>query len=219
MRVIEAKLKVYREYKTVIDSSNIFLQHVYDDFDEIAKLSVHNKLTWLCNVVQTISKSVDLEHLKRILKKAVDSPFSEENISQLRSKEFYYKFFNFLFSENPKRRAGPLQEMIEYLESKINFEISQQVKSLIDRENLPPLKLDISKVLNRIFISLLTEDVYYNSEEDRERFARDIYCKRRKIFKKISCAIRATSDDLKKVSRRLIEIKQDLKLVDQKEGK
>lgn len=35
--VVDAKLKVYKKYREIIDKYNIHLQHAYEEFDEIAK--------------------------------------------------------------------------------------------------------------------------------------------------------------------------------------
>lgn len=225
LRVIEAKLKVYKEYQAVIDSSNIFLQHVDDDFDEIAKLSVHNKLTRLCDDVQTLCKSVDLEYLNKILETAVDNALTEENISGLCLEDYDYSILSFSKNQTlSEKRIESLQAITEYLNSlEIDFKILLQVKPLIKRKNLLdlPLKLKMHKVLTEKLISKnswLREDEYFNGEEMKERAAIDISCKRREVFEDISFAIKTTANDLKDVSMKLFKIKQDLILVDQKKG-
>lgn len=37
--VVEAKLEVYRKYKLNINKGDIFLQHEYEEYDEVAKPS------------------------------------------------------------------------------------------------------------------------------------------------------------------------------------
>lgn len=51
LRVIEAKHSVYREFQSDIASGKIYLQHVIEDYDEIAKVSAwknyHGLQIWL----------------------------------------------------------------------------------------------------------------------------------------------------------------------------
>lgn len=37
MRIVETKLRVYKEYKMLFRSKTLHLQHEHEDFDEIAK--------------------------------------------------------------------------------------------------------------------------------------------------------------------------------------
>lgn len=81
LRVIEAKLAIYKEYASEIDSENLLLQHVFEDCDEISKLSAHKKLSWISGVVECLSKLIPLKHLSTILDKAADCVLTEKNIS------------------------------------------------------------------------------------------------------------------------------------------
>lgn len=68
--VIEVKLRVYREYKIVIDLGKIFLKYVYDDFEEILKLSVYSKMIWFCSVVKILRNNLNC--LNMILERDMD---------------------------------------------------------------------------------------------------------------------------------------------------
>lgn len=215
VRVIEAKLKVYKEYQAVIDSSNIFLQHVHDDFDEITELNVYNKLTRLCDDVETLCKSINLKYLDKILKTAVDSALTESGLC----------LENYGNSKKlSEKRNRSLQTIMKYLNSlEIDFAKLVQVKPLIKRKNHLdlPLKLKMQEVLTEIFKSntiWIRDDEYFNAEEMKKRAAVDISCTRRNVFEDISLAIKTTANDLKNISMKLFTMKQDLKLVDQKEG-
>lgn len=72
MRVIEAKLKVYNEYKVQIESGNILLQHVFDDYDEIAKLCAYKKLSWILGIVECLLKLFNRKRMPFIINEALD---------------------------------------------------------------------------------------------------------------------------------------------------
>lgn len=222
LRVIEAKLKVYREYKTDIDSSNIFLQHVYDDFGEVSKLSVHNKLTWLLDAVKTFRCSLD--NLNTILKNVTDIVLKEKNILTLCQKESVssHTFYHSKLRGN-KKLLKTLQRTVDALGSMIYIEIIKHIcaKLQIQKKSLLPLKFKIREVLMKIFISNLSErkNKYLKSMEMREKVARDIFSKKSDILKEIFHVIEATESNLKKVSRILYTAIGNLSLIDRNEGK
>lgn len=226
LRVIEAKLEVYREYKTVIDSGKIFLQHVYDDYEEISKLSAHSKMTWLCSVVQTLRNHLDC--LNTILEGDMGRVLTEENILTPSKKAFVLSdFFDFpeisTLGENKELILSTLERTLEELGSTIYSEISKHFESQIKMINLLELELRIHRVLIHIFISNLSlsesKNMNVNSEEMRENVARDISSKKNDILKDVLSAIAATDDDLKNASLKLNTAISELKLNDQIEGK
>lgn len=225
VRVIEAKLKVYREYKSVIDAKNIFLQHVYDDFEKVVKLSVHNKLTWLCGVVKPLRNN--LNYLNMILKNDTDSVFAENNLLELCQRESFLSDNSFLFEnktlgETEKFILRTMQSIIEKIGLTI-LEISKDVKLKIKKTNLLQLEFKIRRILIQIFISKLSWQKrkigHSYSEEVRENVAREISGKKSDILKEIFTAIDATDDALRNALRILYTSIKDLKLINQKEGK
>lgn len=225
VRVIEAKLKVYREYESVIDSSNIFLQHVYDDFEKVSKLSVHNKLTWLCGVVKTLRKN--LNYLNSILKNDTESVLTEDYLLELCQRESFLSDNIFLFEnktleETEKFILRTLQSIIEKLGLTI-FEISMDVKLQMKKTNLLQLEFKIRKILIQIFasnVSLKKKKIgNLYSTEMRKNVAREISGKKSNILKGIFTAIEATDDALRNASRILYTAIKDLKLINQNEGK
>lgn len=226
LRVIEAKLRVYREYKSVIDSGKIFLHHVYDDFEEISKLSAHSKMTWLCSVVQTLRNNLDC--LNAILEKDMDRVLTEENILTPSQKAFVLSDF-FVFpevstlGENKEIILSTLERSLEVLGSTIYSEVSKHFESQIKMINLLELELRIHRVLIHKFISNLSwserRNMNVNSEEIRENVARDISRKKNEILEDVLSAIAATDDDLKNVSLKLNTAISELKLNDQIKGK
>lgn len=225
VRVIEAKLKVYREYNTVIESSNIFLQHEYDDFEKVSKLSVHKKLTWLCGVVKTFRNN--LNNLNRILKNETNSVLTEDYLKELCEHELFLNeniplFKNKTLGETEKFILGTMQIIIEKLGATI-FEISKDVNLQMKKTNLLQLKFKIRRILIQIFVSNLSWEKrkigYFYSKEMRENVAREITGKKSYILEEIFSVIKATDDALKNASRILKTAIEDLKLINQSEGK
>lgn len=222
MRVIEAKLKVYREYKSDIDSSNIYLQHVYDDFGEVSKLSVHNKLTWLLDAVKTLSYNLD--YLNTVLKSVTDMVLTEENILKLCQKESVSSF-PFYRSLGKTMSLRTLQRAVDALGSMIYIKITKHMHATlqIQKTSLLPLKFKIRKIVMKIFISNLSwserKIEYLKLIEMQKKLARDISSKKSDILKKIFHVIEDTKYDLKKVSRILYTALGNLSLIDHNEGK
>lgn len=225
LRVIEAKLRVYREYKTLIDSGKIFLQHVYDDFEEISKLSAHRKITWLCSVLQTLRNNLDC--LNTILERDMERILTEENILTPSQEAFVLSDFFYFpeihkLGENKELILSTLKRTLEVLGSTIYSEISKHFESQI-KMTKREFELRINRVLIHIFISNLSlsesKNMNVNSEEMRENVARDISRKKSDILKDVLSAIAATDEDLKNVSLKLNAAISELKLNDQIKGK
>lgn len=220
MRVIEAKLKIYREYKTAIDSSNIFLQHEYDDVEEISKLSAHNKLNWLCGAVKTFRTNLD--YLNKILKKTTDSILNEDNLEEMCNCELFsiYTIFSFKYKTfGEKEKLIPVLGTLQSIIEKLGTIITMHVKSQMKMTNLRQLKFKICRVLIEIFISNLSWQERINSKEMQKKVSRDISGKKKDILKGILSVIEATDDNLRNVSRILHTAIKDLKLINQIEGK
>lgn len=218
VRVIEAKLKVYREYNTVIESSNIFLQHEFDDFENVSKLSVHKKLTWLCGVVKTFRNN--LNNLNRILKNETNSVLTEDNFKELCQHGLFLNENIPLFKiktlgETDKLLLGTMQIIIEKLEATI-FEISKDVNLQMKKTNLLQLEFKIRRIFKHIFSSNLLR------EQNKIQYfylKRDITAQKSYILEEIFSVIKATDDALKNASRILKTAIEDLKLINQSEGK
>lgn len=224
LRVIEAKLKVYREYKTDIDTSNIFLQHVYDDFGEVSKLSVHNKLTWLLDAVKNLR--FQLDYLNTIIKNVMDIVLTEKNILKLCQKE-YVSSHPIYHSElqGHAKLLRTLQRAVDAIGSMIYIEILKHMYSKLQnqKKSLLPLLFKIRKVLMKIFISNLSwskrKNKYLKSMEMQEKVARHISSKKSYILKEILNVIEVTEYDLKKVSQIIYTAIGNLSLIDHNEGK
>lgn len=82
VRVIDAKLAVYKKYAKHLDMKNTLLYHTLEKHDEICKFSGGEKLASLFDYVTSIKKNVLNCVLQDILKAAVDKVLSEENIKR-----------------------------------------------------------------------------------------------------------------------------------------
>lgn len=85
LHVIAAKLRVYREFKDCIDAGNIFLQHVLEDYDEIAKRSAYKKIALFCDTTLLLKELLEevLSHIPTILWKALMHVLTKEKISSI----------------------------------------------------------------------------------------------------------------------------------------
>ena len=72
--VIEAKLKVYRAYRTCKATEypdNVFIHHNYDDSDHISILSAFCKATFVCDKINSMIKSIPEDYIFKYVSEAV----------------------------------------------------------------------------------------------------------------------------------------------------
>lgn len=81
--MIDAKLHVYNEFRNIIEKSEIYLHHEFEDYEEIAKMSARNKIAGFGSMVKTLSKSIPIENLDSIINEAADRALTQENVRQL----------------------------------------------------------------------------------------------------------------------------------------
>lgn len=79
VRVIEAKLLVYRKYKEIIKSRNILLHHAFENLDEIRVKIIVHKLSSLKDTIVLLS-DFTLNCLELILKDVTNEALSMVNI-------------------------------------------------------------------------------------------------------------------------------------------
>lgn len=80
---MKSKIQVYKEYKNHIDSKGLFLQHVFEEYDDISKLSAYKKISWMCEIVELLCKMLPADGLDALLGKAVDRVFAPTNIEEI----------------------------------------------------------------------------------------------------------------------------------------
>lgn len=81
--VINAKLNVYEKCKDVVDKRDIFLQHIYEDFDEIAKLSACKKISSYEDFVQEMVDTFSTDNLRRVIDLAMNKVLTRANITEV----------------------------------------------------------------------------------------------------------------------------------------
>lgn len=64
--IVEAKRVVYRTYKNFIDKKKVFLHHVLENTDELAKFSAYEQLSSFCVFVESLINGLTIE-LQRIM--------------------------------------------------------------------------------------------------------------------------------------------------------
>lgn len=75
--IVDAKLIVYRTYKHFINKRKVFLRHVLEDIDEIAKLSAYERLSSFCVLTETLINSLTIDLQKGISEYKNDSLTAE----------------------------------------------------------------------------------------------------------------------------------------------
>lgn len=83
LSIVEAKFEVYKALKDRINSENMFLHHVLEEYDEIAKLSFHRKLSSFSGIIEDLSKNIPINSLTAIIKKAEENVFTHRNVRNL----------------------------------------------------------------------------------------------------------------------------------------
>lgn len=66
--VVEAKLEVYSKYKLQISKGEIFLQHEYEEYDEVAKLSAYETISSFCCYVESVVNDFTIDFSKKLKK-------------------------------------------------------------------------------------------------------------------------------------------------------
>nr|XP_022309380.1 uncharacterized protein LOC111115090 isoform X2 [Crassostrea virginica] len=82
VRVIDAKLCVYNEYKHMI-TETVLLHHDFEGYEEIAKLSGVQKLQSLINILLFVKDNILQDSLKNIVEEAAGEVFTLETITDL----------------------------------------------------------------------------------------------------------------------------------------
>lgn len=83
MQVVDAKLKVYKTFKSYLEQTQIFLHHEYEDSDDIAKWIASQKIASLSDYVQSTIDLFSREHLSLVIENALKNSLTQENIRDL----------------------------------------------------------------------------------------------------------------------------------------
>lgn len=80
---MKSKIQVYKEYKNHIDSKGLLLQHIFEEYDDISKLSAYKKISWMCEIGELLCKMLPADGLDALLRKAVYRVFAPKNIEEI----------------------------------------------------------------------------------------------------------------------------------------
>lgn len=73
---------VYKKYKHVINKRTIFLQHEYEDYDDVAKVVVCQQLMSFCTFIESVQNSFTVD-LYNMITNCIDTPLTSKVIGTL----------------------------------------------------------------------------------------------------------------------------------------
>lgn len=79
--VVSSKRFVYKHFKHAINEKRIFLQHEYDDFDDLAKLIAYRLFSSFCSSVESIVNAFTMD-LQKIMLDNCDRQMTVKEIEQ-----------------------------------------------------------------------------------------------------------------------------------------
>lgn len=90
LRVVETKLRVFREYASLFGSKSkmLHLQHDNEEYDEIAKKSAKAKVSSFQRTIHSLIQSISSVDIFSIVSKAVDQALSRRNVNGICLSEF-----------------------------------------------------------------------------------------------------------------------------------
>lgn len=80
--VVSAKLLAYKNFKRVINEKEIYLQHEYEDFDDVAKLIAYNIVSSFCLSLDSVINAFTND-LYKIMFDKYDKPLEAMQIKQM----------------------------------------------------------------------------------------------------------------------------------------
>lgn len=117
---------VYKKYKHIINERKLFLQHEYEEFDDVAKMVAYQKLMSFCSSVESVINAFSVD-LYKIVTDYVGKPLTANKI-----KEMCLKAFN----ESLHHRSF-ITEMLQRLEKtegdRIELEPTKEVREKMKR--------------------------------------------------------------------------------------
>lgn len=164
VRVIDAKLCVYNEYKHMI-TENVLLHHDYEGYEAIAKLSGVQKLQSLINILLFVKDNILQDSLENIVEEAAVEVFTLETITDLcyavclqDGDDYIGTVHNrsyccrSIFTVNRIKKTL-VEKTLEAMAKLLGTEICKRIFKLIEKQikrklqrEFPNLKLDISLI-------------------------------------------------------------------------
>lgn len=173
--VSRTKEAFYAEYEKYISLKNVYVQHVSEEYNEVARLSAYKKVLSFKKHVQSIKRSIPLEEINGIVQQTVDRVLSKEIVTEM--------CFEAVIQESGNINSGPyccrsiftvyrlrkelvkqtLESVSEYLGSEISTELEKRFSKYININcNLDTnvLFLPIKVLIQTLLLALIAAYIY-----------------------------------------------------------
>lgn len=149
--IIETEYKVYQKYQGYFPTEHFHVQHMSEQFVEIAKLSAKRKIESFKHVIESIRESIPLHSIDYIVRKAVNRALSKENITQLcndaviaesgnsMSDAYYCRLGSTIERLKGELVKKTMKSVSKHLGSEISAEIQKHIESEIKSKFDPSL--------------------------------------------------------------------------------
>lgn len=164
--VLETKKIVYKKYQQFFKSERFHLQHVTEQYNEVAKLSALRKIVSYKQYVESVRDSIPLPNIENIVKDAVNRAFSLELITELcfdaviqesgnaYSNHYYCRSIFTVHRLKQELKNKTVESVFKYLGSIICNDLGSHIKTEI--QSRLSINLDfISKFLNFTLVLVL----------------------------------------------------------------
>lgn len=153
--MIEAKLRVYKEYDRYLNWRNIILHHAFDEIEDICLSSGRQKLECLQEAVIALKHGLCETSLRTILENSADETFSKSSINRIcQEVNVYYQgnnLGNVRSSEFQCRKSSTVNEIKSDLVKKTLHEVSRSFGSRISEHISKQIESDIEEMLDKEF--------------------------------------------------------------------
>lgn len=150
--ISNTKKIVYQKYKPHIDSGKLHLHHVSEKFDEVAKLSAHQKIISYKQHVESIRGSFPLHSIEDIVKKAVSRALTYENIRDVCRQAYISEIGNIHCASYTTRSIFTLNRISVQLKDKTKESITRYLGTEICSELKNHIRLEPGNTLRLEFI-------------------------------------------------------------------
>lgn len=160
IHVIEAKLRVYKEYESYSNWRNIILHHAFEEMEDVCLCSGRQKLECLQETVIALKNGLCETSLKLILENSADETFSKSSIERLcQEVNLYYQgkhLGNVHSSEFKCRLPFTVKEIKSDLVKKTLGEVARSFGSRVSVHLSKQIGSGIIEMLDKEF-----RDIYY----------------------------------------------------------
>lgn len=83
LNVIDTKYSVYEKYAYLYNLESWYMQHEFEEYDEVFRLCAHKKVVQFRKLLESIMKGIPKHNIQTIIEEAANRALSRENITQL----------------------------------------------------------------------------------------------------------------------------------------